>query len=206
MTTFPSACELEHVIFSRKMWYPPRPVVSGGGELSNDRRMTRVDDQRSIVAIDPSSRGLAFAFFEGGLLLDWGTRRNDQDQIGVADRLVSTYQADVLVIEDPTARRCERRTRIRRLLRDVAAHMRSRGVVVLLVGRYEVRRSWAEIGKTTKHAVAEEIGRLFPEIEYLVPRKRRSFESEQARADIFDAISLVVHAFGIDADLAASAA
>lgn len=168
--------------------------------------MMRINDQRSIVSIDPSSRGLAFAFFEGGLLLDWGTRRNDRDHIGVADRLVSTYQADVLVIEDPGARRCERRTRIRRLLREVAAHMQTRGVVVLLVGRFEVRRSWAESGKTTKHAVAVEIGRLFPEVEYLVPRRRRPFESEQARADIFDAISLVLHAFGTESDVAASAA
>ena len=157
--------------------------------------MRRFADQRSIVALDPSSRGVAFAFFERGSLLDWGTRRNDRDQLGVADRLLALFKADVVVIEDPDAHRCERRPRVRSLLRNIARRASGHGIAVLLVSRYEVRKSSAERGMTTKHAVASDIARMFPEIEHLVPRRRRSFQSEQARADIFDAISLVTHAF-----------
>src|SRR5438105_14484047 len=130
--------------------------------------MTRLRDQRSIVAIDPNSRGLAFAFFEGGTLLDWGIRRNDRNQLSGLDRLVTAYQADVVIIEDPDAPRCERRMRVRRLLRMIADHLQKNGISVVCVGRYEVRRVSAERGRMTKHAVAMAIGRDFPEIEYLV--------------------------------------
>jgi len=157
--------------------------------------MTRLADQRSIVAIDPNSRGLAFAFFEGGNLLDWGIRRNDRKQLSALDRLVTAYKADVVVIEDPDAPRCERRSRVRRLLRTMADHLQKQGISVVRVSRHEVRRIAAERGMTTKHRVALEIGREFPEIEYLVPPPRKRFDSEEWRTDIFDAISLVLHAF-----------
>jgi hypothetical protein len=157
--------------------------------------MTRLADQRSIVAIDPNSRGLAFAFFESGILLDWGIRRNDRNQLSSLDRLVTAFKADVVVIEDPDAPRCERRSRVRRLLRTMDDHVQKQGISVVRVSRHEVRRIAAERGMTTKHRVALEIGREFPEIEYLVPPPRKRFDSEEWRTDIFDAISLVLHAF-----------
>ncbi len=158
--------------------------------------MTRLADQRSIVAIDPNSRGLAFAFFESGILLDWGIRRNDRNQLSALDRLVTAYKADVVVFEDPDAPRCERRSRVRRLLRTMADHLQKKGISIARVSRYEVRRAAAERGMTTKHRVAMAIGRDFPEIEYLVPPPRKRYDSEEWRTDIFDAISLVLHAFG----------
>ena len=72
--------------------------------------------------------------------------------------------------------------------------MQDRGIAVICVGRYDVRRAWAERGARAKHAVAAEIARLFPEIDHLVPRFRKPYESQEVRADIFDAISLVLHA------------
>ena len=161
--------------------------------------MTRIADQRSIVGIDPTSRGVAFAFFESGEFLDWGTRRNDGNELRLLDRLLDTFKADVLVLEDGDALRSERRPRIRRLLRLMAEHARSRGIVVVTMSRHGVREEWANRGMTTKHTVSVAIGGMFPEIEMLVPRKRKVYWSEEARAEIFDAISLVLHAFPVDA-------
>ena len=118
------------------------------------------------------------------------------DQRSALDRLVTAYKADVVVIEDPDAPRCERRSRVRRLLRTMADHLRKSGVSAIRVSRYEVRRVSAGRGTPTKHALATAIGRDFPEIEYLVPPPRKRYDSEEWRTDIFDAISLVLHAFG----------
>lgn len=159
--------------------------------------MTRIIDQRSVIAIDPNSRGLAFAFFEGGDLLDWGTRRDDGHELDLLDRLLRSYRADLVVLEDPDAPRSERRPRMRRLLRLMARQAREHGTAMVTVSRYAVRQEWARGGFTTKHAVAKEIGAMFPEIEPLVPRRRKVFRSEQARTEIFDAVSLVVHACGV---------
>ena len=74
-------------------------------------------------------------------------------------------------------------------------------MTVLTVSRFAVRYAWACRGTTRKHAVAAEIGAMFPEIEPLVPRMRKVYNAEQARADIFDAISLVLHAFPTQAPI-----
>jgi hypothetical protein len=157
--------------------------------------MKQIADERSIVGVDPGSRGLAFVFFERGTLLDWGTRRRDGDELALLDQLLDRCNAEVLVLEDPDAARSERRPRLRRLLRLMARHAAERGITVQLVSRYDVRQAWAARGKTRKHAVAAEIGTTFPEIEPLVPRVRKVYNGEQARADVFDAISLVLNVF-----------
>jgi hypothetical protein len=163
--------------------------------------MTQIADQRSIVGVDPGSRGLAFVFFERGMLLDWGTRRRDGDELALLDQLLDRCNAEALVLEDPDAPRSERRPRVRCLLRLMARHAAERGVTVLTVSRFAVRYAWACHGTTRKQEVAAEIGAMFPEIEPLVPRIRKVFNAEQARADIFDAISLVLHAFPTQAPI-----
>jgi hypothetical protein len=159
--------------------------------------MNRLADERSIIGIDPSSRGLAFVFFERGTLIDWGIRRIDSNPMRAIDRLAEAYKADVAVIEDPDAGRCERRVRVRRLLREMAVYLRAKGTSVVIVSRYEIRRRSAARGLMTKHALAAEIGRTFPEIEYLVPPPRKAYSSEHGRSDLFDAMSLVLHVFGL---------
>ncbi|HEX3533475.1 MAG TPA: hypothetical protein VHT23_04585 [Gemmatimonadaceae bacterium] len=166
--------------------------------------MTRIADHRSIISIDPGSRGLTFVFFEDGMLLDWGTWRDDGNEVGLLDRLLERSRADVLILENGEAVRSERRPRMRRLLRLLAQRAEERGVVVAAISRYEVRKAWAARGMTTKHAVASAIGTMFPEIQPLVPRKRKVYCSEQARADVFDAASLVLHAYGVDTQPTAS--
>jgi hypothetical protein len=164
--------------------------------------MTQIADERSIVSVDPGSRGLAFVFFERGMLLDWGTRRRDGDELALLDELLDRCNAEVLVLEDPDAARSERRPRVRRLLRLMARHAAERGLTVHLVSRYDVRQAWAARGKTRKHVVAAAIAAMFPEIEPLVPRIRKAYNAEQARADIFDAVSLVLHVFPLPPPLA----
>jgi hypothetical protein len=157
--------------------------------------MTRINDDRAIVGIDPTPRGLAFVFFENGELLDWGTRRSDEGDVALLDRLLNRLRADMLVLEDPDAPRCERRVRVKRALRQFKAHAESRGIEVRMVSRYAVRSEWAKRGRMRKHAVAEAIAENFPEIDILVPRVRKVYRSEEARAEIFDALSLVLYAF-----------
>jgi hypothetical protein len=49
---------------------------------------------------------------------------------------------------------------------------------------------------TRKHAVAKGIAEDFPVLEPLVPRPRKFYMDEEARVQVFDAASLVLHAFG----------
>src|SRR5262249_9451761 len=114
--------------------------------------MTEIRDKRAILAVDPGSRGVAFVFFENGKLLDWGTCGRDRDGLQVLGELIERLGANVLVLEDPDAIRCERRPRLQRVLRLMAERARSRGLAVTKVSRYSVRFAWKERGRTTKHS------------------------------------------------------
>jgi hypothetical protein len=160
--------------------------------------MTRIADRRSIVAVDPNSRGLAFVFFEDGQLLDWGTRRRDGDELALLDEILGRSKADVLVLENAEAPRSERRPRTKRLLSEMRRHAARKDLSVVAVSRYLVRKEWAERGMTRKHEVATEIASMFPELEPLVPRQRKVYRSEAVRGDIFDAASLVLSEFGAE--------
>ena len=155
--------------------------------------MTRIKDNRAVLAIDPGPRGVAFVFFENGTLLDWGTRGRGRKELQVLDEMLDRFKADVLVLEDPDAFGCERRARWKQILRRMAERASARGVPVETVSRYAVRRARAADGKTNKHQVATGIAALFPEMEPCVPRVRRDWDSEDARTGVFDAFSLLLH-------------
>lgn len=162
--------------------------------------MKRLADPRGILALDPNSYGHAFVYFLEGEVLDWGVSRLDLAE------LLAACPADVVVIEDWKAPGSLRRARICRVLRDVARYARARGIEVVTVERMAVRQSWIARGRTTKHLVANAIADAFPVLEILVPRFRKPYRSEQTRADIFDAASLAIHAYGTTDEEATSLA
>lgn len=158
--------------------------------------MRNLADPRAILAIDPTKRGLAFVFFEGGRLLDWGTRGAMDNEIAVFEMILNLCPADVIVLEDPDAAGSERRPQVRKLLTRLARAAERRGLTVVKVSRLDVRRGWSARGVTRKHAVAIAIADDFPALEVFVPRPRKPYMDEEARVQVFDAASLVLHAFG----------
>lgn len=149
----------------------------------------------SVVAIDPTPRGIAFVFFENGQAMDWGERtRGPGDELQIVDSLVDGCAADVLVLEDPDAEGSRRRPRMRLLLRTIAKHARRREVRVFGVAREDVRRVWLAHGATNKETVASMIALRYPELSSVVPPRRRAGANEDPRVNIFDAASLAIHA------------
>src|SRR4029077_6863206 len=98
--------------------------------------MTRIKDNRAVLAIDPGPRGVAFVFFENGALLDWGTRGRGRKELEVLEAMLERSRVDVLVLEDTDAFGCERRARWKHIGRRMAERARARGVAVETVSRY----------------------------------------------------------------------
>lgn len=155
-------------------------------------------DRRSIVAVDPTPRGLAYVFFERGELLDWGHRRcgrKTAEVVAFAEELLTRCAAQVVVIEDSRAVGSLRRPRMKSVLEGVSAEAEKRGLRVVEVARRAVRVRWLEVGVTTKEAVAAAIARELPELQPYVPAPRRMWMSEHPHVKVFDAASLALHAF-----------
>jgi hypothetical protein len=162
--------------------------------------MMRLNNNRCILAIDPTPRGLAFVSFESGGVQDWGTRMagSMEEMIAALDVLIERCGAEVLIIEDERAKNCRRKMRMRVVLRQLSAHARQRGVEAVAVSREAVTAAWLSRGMQTKYAIASEIGSWFYELEPLVPKPRIHYDIEPAAIHLFDAASLALHAFGVE--------
>lgn len=161
--------------------------------------MRKVRSNRSIVAIDPTSRGMAYVFFERGELIDAGhqlAEKNERDGLAVLDRLIDGCAADVIVLEDPDAEDCHLGARLRALLRSVERHARRRGVATVKVSRHEVRETWVRRGIRIKEDVARALVSDFPELKRYAAAARKIGRSETVRVNVFDALTLLLHVYG----------
>jgi hypothetical protein len=157
--------------------------------------MTIPYGQRSVVAIDPTPKGIAYVFFENGELLDCAQRSTTADEreiLAAVDEILSGCAADILVLEDPDVGSTRRHPRMRHVLRLVTSHVRKRGIPVVQVAREEVRAAWAARGLTTKEAIAAAIAERYPLLAPFVPPPRKYPASEDARVNLFDAASLAL--------------
>jgi hypothetical protein len=161
--------------------------------------MLKLTEYRSIVAIDPTSRGLAFAFFENGEFLDFGRHKakpDEKDELALFDWIVDNCAADIVVLENPNASGSLRRGRVTNLLAALAQHARRRDLLVHQIAAREVREAWKRRGNLAKTSRAAALAELFPDLAAIVPPARRPWESETERVHIFDAVALALHAFG----------
>lgn len=150
------------------------------------------------IAIDPTRRGFAFVVLEGREgLLDWGVLRvsgEDRDA-RFAERfepLLERYSPRLLVVEDcRDTRRGERACRWIQLAIALAGKYRMSSATVT---QKRVKEAFAEYG-STKHEIAKEVARRFPELADRLPPKRKPWLPEPEAASIFDAMAFGTAAF-----------
>jgi hypothetical protein len=145
----------------------------------------------TILAIDPTSRGFAFAVLEApAFLVDWGERIISAKTGGLlrkVDELLSRYEPDLLVIEDLAVPGARRRKRARKEIRSIELLALKRGLAAERISRLRVIEAFAP-GKS-KLEVALRLVEIFPALRPRLPRKRKAWTTEDARMNIFDALS-----------------
>ena len=152
--------------------------------------------QLRLLAIAPSSRGFGFVVMEGeDSLVNWGVKeaKGDKNIISLAkvEALIAQYQPDMLVLHDMTDAR--RAARIKELNQDLLALAATRKLKVKLISDQQVKRVFFADGEGTKHTRAEIIAARFPDqLSFLLPPKRRTWESEDGRMCMFDAVALAL--------------
>ena len=84
---------------------------------------------------------------------------------------------------------------MRSLIRSIKRLASRKGFRSRAFSRSEIRRAFATVGKTTKHPIAAEVARRFPELAERLPPVRKFQDSEEERMSIFDAASLALTYF-----------
>jgi hypothetical protein len=152
-----------------------------------------------LLALALTSRGLGYAVLEGETsLIDNGhtsVRNGDKNATCLAkvEKLATLYRPDALILEDVAAKGSRRHLRIKRLHREVEAFAKKHKLAVKIISGRQSRRLLLGNEHETRQERAEGLTKRFPiELAFRLPPKRRPWESEDSRMDIFDAVGLAV--------------
>jgi len=109
------------------------------------------------------------------------------------EKLLKQFLPSVLVLQDVNAAGCRRAPRIKTLHRQIIELAASRKIKVSLFSGKLLRIALVGDVKGTKHEMAEFLAQKYPvELAAKLPPKRRAWENEDGRMDMFDAVGLAV--------------
>jgi hypothetical protein len=150
-----------------------------------------------ILAIAPSARGFGFSVMENQAILECGNKaakgNKNLHSLFKIEKLMKLFQPGVLVLQDVNAKGLHRAPRIKALHQQVVELAERRKCKVALFSGKELRIALLGDVKGTKHEMAEVLAQKFPaELAGKLPPKRRPWENEDGRMDMFDAVGLAV--------------
>ena len=153
-------------------------------------------DQRRILTLDVRPRSFAFVVFEGSReLLDWGARsfRGGVNAVRVplgpkVTRLLDEYAPEVLALKYPQTET------LKKIIQVIRKQAMVHKIPVRVVSPKVLQETFIGHNRN-KHQIAAAIAERFPELLYILPPKRKPWQSEDYRTSIFDAGALGVAYF-----------
>ena len=144
-----------------------------------------------VLALDVHARHAGFAALEGSdRLIDWGllyfANSRTQPARGVANqlaRLISRCRPGWIVVTMP-ANQTLARERLHEIGETVARLARQSGIRLCEMPRQQVLEA---LGARTRYAAALQVAERFPALGARLPKRRKIWQSEQARMSTFDA-------------------
>jgi hypothetical protein len=153
--------------------------------------------QIRILAIALTARGFGYSVMEDHMLLEYGKKEvrgnKNLQSISKIEKLMKQFLPSVLVLQDVNAVGCRRAPRIKSLHRQIIELAANRKLKVSLCSGQMLRIGLVGDVKGTKHEMAESLAQKYPvELAGKLPRKRRAWENQDGRMDMFDAVGLAV--------------
>ena len=157
----------------------------------------RIYDPR-ILAIDLRHRRFGYAVFEGHRTLhDSGLRvyrAVGEEEAGMASKrlamLLQSFAPSAIVIKRERWDRALTNPHIRSLVEVVTKVASAHSVSICLIEGDDVRQTFRNFGCETRDEIAAALARIFPDLFWKLPPKRRAWQSEHPRMAMFDAIAL----------------
>lgn len=151
-----------------------------------------------VLAIALTARGFGYAVLEGrGSLVAYGatsiTGDRNSGSLARIEKMIIRYRPDVLTLYDVNAKGIYRHRRIKELHRKVLRLAKKQRVATKTFSAIDLREAILRNSKGTKYEIAEFLARRFPEeLAPRLPPKRKEWNSEDRRMDIFDAVALAM--------------
>jgi hypothetical protein len=151
--------------------------------------------QFRLIAIAPTARGFGYCVMEDESILECGykgARKNkNAKSLSKIGKLMTQFLPSGLVLQDLDAVGCRRVPRIKVLHQQVVGLAEQHKCQVELISGKKLRRLLLDDERGTKYEMAETLAKQFPnELAGKLPPKRRPWENEDGRMDMFDAVGL----------------
>lgn len=138
----------------------------------------------------------------GNRLIDWGVARlyskKDEEFLVRVESMIARYSPAVIALEDVSSTRRSERTAKR--INDLVGYAMSIDIERALVTSGEIRSVLGLAHDEPKHAVASAIARLFPELAATLPPRRKPWQTEDERMNVFDATGIAIGSANIVPD------
>lgn len=157
---------------------------------------TNFQGDNLVLAIDPSYAGVGCVVMKGSrFLVDYGLKtvrreHKNADSLAKVVVLLSTYHPTVLIIEDCADRSSYRRTRIRRLLKQIEELADTKRTRVEKFSPAQVREAFAGRHASNKYQIAVDVAKRLPELSHRLPPPRKVWMAEQQGMSIFNSAAL----------------
>lgn len=151
-----------------------------------------------VLSIALTTRGFGYAVIEGEhRLIAYGRKKVAGEKnirtLAAVKKMIAKYLPNLLVLYDVNAKGIHRSPRIKRLHSHVVTMAKQHKLKTTEISRIEVQRLLLGDAGGTKHEVAELLARQFPdELASRLPPRRKWYDPEDGRIDIFDAVALVM--------------
>lgn len=160
--------------------------------------MTSAPLKELVLAVYPSSRGIAFTLFQAPLsLVDYGVKgvrsgEKNARSFQTTKELIDRLQPDVLVLESCAGPHGRRAERIRRLQRLIERYAKGQAIEVHTYTKKHIRECFSGVGAETRYEIAQAIAKQLQSLVLRLPPMRKLWMSEDARMGLFDAAALVM--------------
>jgi len=153
--------------------------------------------QIRVLAIALTARGFGYCVMEDHVLLECGKKEvrgnKNLNSVSKIEKLMKQFLPSTLVLQDVNVTNYRRAPRIKTLHRQVIELAAKQKCKVALFTGEKLRITLLSDVKGTKHEIAEMLAKKNPiELAGKLPPKRRAWENQDGRMDMFDAVGLTV--------------
>jgi hypothetical protein len=142
----------------------------------------------TILAIDLRHRRFGYAVFEGHRQLrDSGLkvyRAVGEVEAAMASKrlevLLKSFSPSAIVVKRERWDRAQTSSHIRSLVEATTRVASAHSVSIMLIGDDDVRKTFRNMGCETREEIAAALARIFPELLWKLPPKRRAWQSDQS--------------------------
>jgi hypothetical protein len=160
--------------------------------------MTISKNEKRILALDVRPRSFGYAVFEGPeRLLDWGAKsfRSGVNAVQVPrakklEALLEEFLPSVAVLRKPGLR-----SKRKKFVEGVRGKADGYGIPVRFLSAREIQKAFDGQTRRGKYEIASAVAHRFRELAWILPPKRKCWQSEDYRMSIFDAVALGVAYF-----------